>query len=254
MSRTSRWSPLAAIGVVAIVFAACGGSATPPPSSASSAAPPASTAPASQAAVVAYPADADAPCGTAPYAGTIKRITALDAQTVEFKLCASDVAFLPKIAFASFGIQDADWLLKHAPDKSYLTSTNGTGPYKLKSWDKGNRVVMEAFADYWGTKALTPNFELRWGDTSAARLIDLQSGNVDGIDNPGIEEIKTIKADSSLAFYGRDPMNVAYLGFNHSKAPWSDEKVRQAIAMGIDRDRIVKNFYPDGSLVANKFT
>ena len=257
MSRTTRWSPLAVFGVIAIVFSACSGS-TPSASSAPSSAPstaasqPAGSQPA--AAVVAYPADADAPCGTAPYAGTIKRITAIDAQTVEFKLCASDVAFLPKIAFASFGIQDGDWLLKHSADKSYLTTTNGTGPYKLKSWDKGNRVVMEAFADYWGDKALTPNFELRWGDTSASRLIDLQSGAVDGIDNPGIEEIKTIKADSSLAFFGRDPMNVAYLGFNRTKPAWSDEKVRQAIAMGIDRDRIVKNFYPDGSLVANKFT
>src|SRR5207247_11068361 len=131
---------------------------------------------------------------------------------------------------------------------------NGTGRYKLTTWDKGNRVVMEAFPDYWGTKALTPNFELRWGDTSASRLIDLQSGAVDGIDNPGLEEIATIKADSSLAFYGRAPMNTAYLGFNRSKAPWTDEKVRQAIAMGIDRDRIVKNFYPEGSVVATHFT
>jgi peptide/nickel transport system substrate-binding protein len=254
MSRSKGWSLLAFLGTAAIVFTACSGS-TPSASSAPPSTAPASQTTASQAATaVAYPTDADAPCGVAPYAGTIKRITAIDAQTVEFKLCASDVAFLPKIAFASFGIQDADWLSKHAPDKSYLTSTNGTGPYKLKSWDKGNRIVMEANPDYWGTKALTPNFELRWGDTSASRLIDLQSGAVDGIDNPGIEEIKTIKSDSSLAFYQRAPMNVAYLGVNRTKAPWTDEKVRQALAMGIDRDRIVKNFYPDGSVVATHFT
>jgi ABC-type transport system substrate-binding protein len=258
MSQTKRLSPLALMGAVAIVFGACTGATSPSPSSA-----PPSTAPSqatsSQAAsggpaLAAYPVDADAPCGVKPYAGTIKRITAVDAQTVRFDLCASDVAFLPKIAFASFEIQDGDWLLKHSKDKSYLTTTNGTGPYKLKSWDKGQRVVMEAFQDYWGTKALTANFELRWGDTAASRLVDLQSGAVDGIDNPGIEEIKTIKADSSLAFYGRQPMNVAYLGFQRKNAPWSDEKVRQAIAMGIDRDRLAKNFYPEGTLVANKFT
>jgi len=263
MSRSSSWSlKYSAIAAAfAILLAACGGATTSKaPSTAPSTAPVVSTAPATAApskaayAGLAYPAAGDAPCGVAPYAGTIKRITAVDRLTVEFQLCASDVAFLPKLAFASFGIQDADWLLANAPGKKYLTTTNGTGPYKLKSWDKGNRVVMEAFADYWGAKALTPNFELRWGPTAASRLIDLQSGAVDGIDNPGIEEIKTIKADPSLAFYGRDPMNVAYLGVNRSKAPWSDEKVRRALAMGIDRERIVKNFYPEGSLAAKKFT
>ncbi len=45
-----------------------------------------------------------------------------------------------------------------------------------------------------------------------------------------------------------------YVGINHSKAPWDDVNVRKAIAMGIDRERIVKNFYPEGSVVATHFT
>ncbi len=49
-------------------------------------------------------------------------------------------------------------------------------------------------------------------------------------------------------------MNTMYVGMNHSKAPWDDVNVRKAIAMGIDRDRIVKNFYPEGSVVATHFT
>ena len=262
MTRSPRWSLKYSVAAAsfAILLSACGGSTTSKaPSTAPSTAPvsqaPASVAPSVAAfAGLAYPASGDAPCGVAPYTGTIKKITAVDRLTVEFQLCAPDVAFLPKIAFSSFGIQDADWLAKHAPDKSYLTMTNGTGPYKLKTWDKGNRLVFEAFPDYWGTKALTPNFELRWSDTSAQRLLELNSGTIEGIDNPGLEEIPKIKADSSLAFYPRDPMNIMYIGMNRSKAPWSDENVRKAIAMGIDRERIVKNFYPEGSLVATHFT
>ena len=42
-----------------------------------------------------------------------------------------------------------------------------------------------------------------------------------------------------------------YLGLNNTYAPFDDEKVRQAIAMGIDRQRIVDNFYPPGSEVAS---
>jgi peptide/nickel transport system substrate-binding protein len=257
MSRTTRWSPLAMIGTVAIVFAACNGAASPSPS-ASATTP--STPPASQAASEApydgmvYPTTGEAPCGTAPYTGEFKKISALDAHTVEFQLCQPDVAFLSKVAFSAFGIQDSDYLDKHAADKSYLDQPNGTGPYKLKSWEKGQRMVFEANPNYWGTKALTPNLEFRWSDQAAQRWLELQSGNVDGIDNPGTDDIAAIKANSDVKFYAREGLNTFYIGMNVNNAPWDNENVRKAIAMGIDRESLVKNFYPEGSEVATHFT
>ncbi len=257
MSRTTRWSPLAMIGTVAIVFAACNGAASPSPS-ASATTP--STPPASQAASEApydgmvYPTTGEAPCGTAPYTGEFKKISALDAHTVEFQLCQPDVAFLSKVAFSAFGIQDSDYLDKHAADKSYLDQPNGTGPYKLKSWEKGQRMVFEANPNYWGTKALTPNLEFRWSDQAAQRWLELQSGNVDGIDNPGTDDIAAIKANSDVKFYAREGLNTFYIGMNVNDAPWDNENVRKALAMGIDRESLVKNFYPEGSEVATHFT
>jgi peptide/nickel transport system substrate-binding protein len=255
MTRSARM-PLrfAALLGSAAIIAACTGttpSASVAPASPTSAAPSGS---AEAFAGTAYPVEADAPCGVAPYGGTIKRITAVDRLTVRFDLCQSDVAFLPKIAFSSFGIQDSAYLAAHAPDKSYLTAPNGTGPYKLREWAKGNRLIFDAFDGYWGEKAKTKALELRWSDTSAQRLVELKSGTVDGIDNPGREEITTIKGDSTLAFFPRPAMNVAYVGFNRTVKPWDDENVRKAIGMGIDRDRVVTNFYPDTSEKASHFT
>ena len=147
-------------GIAAIVVTACGGAATPSASTGASAAAAPSTAPSAATSAApegsaeasgpppsaapaftgnAYPVDGDAPCGVAPYTGSIKRIVATDPYTVEFHMCAPDVAFLPKVAFSSFGIQDSDYVAAHAFDKSILTQPNGTGPYKLKQWDQGNR-------------------------------------------------------------------------------------------------------------------
>ncbi|HET7472272.1 MAG TPA: ABC transporter substrate-binding protein [Candidatus Limnocylindrales bacterium] len=258
MSRTSRWSPLAVIGSLAIVFAACNTAASPSPSASQGTSP--STAPASQPAstepftAASYPADADAKCGDASNTSEFKRIKALDANTVEFDLCAPDVAFLSKIAFSAFGIQDSAWLDTHAADKSYLQTANGTGPYSLKSWEKGQRITFTANPTYWGTKALTPNLEFRWSDQAAQRWLELQSGNVDGIDHPGTDDIAAIQADSNVKFYEREGLNTLYIGMNVLDKPWDNEKVRQAIAMGIDREQIVKNFYPAGSEVATHFT
>jgi peptide/nickel transport system substrate-binding protein len=258
MSRTTKWSPLAAIGTVAIVFAACSGSASPSPSSGAPSTAPttAASAPGSVAPYdgVVYPTTGEAPCGVKPYTGEFKKISALDAKTVEFQLCTPDVAFLAKVAFSAFGIQDSDYLDKHAADKSYLDKPNGTGPYILKSWEKGQRMVFEANPNYWGTKALTKNLEFRWSDQAAQRWVELQSGNVDGIDNPGTDDIAPIKANADVKFYAREGLNTFYIGMNDTVKPWDDENVRKAIALGINREQIVKNFYPEGSEVATHFT
>jgi len=244
--------------VVALLVAACSSSSpsqSPSQSQSETSAPTeaATTAPAAFTAM-AYPESGEAPCGVAPYTGNLKKISALDEHTVEFQMCNPEVAFLAKVAFAAFGISDADYLAAHAPDKSYLSEPNGTGPYKLKEWSRGNRVVLERNDDYWGDKALTPNVEFRWSDEAAARLLELQSGAVDGIDNPGTSDIETIKNDASLAFIPRAGLNILYLGMNVTMKPWDDVRVRQAIAMGIDRQQIVDNFYPPGSEVATHFT
>jgi ABC-type transport system substrate-binding protein len=255
-----KWSLPALVASLAIVAAACGGttpSASPAAPTQAPATPAPATEPPSQApdfTAMAYPETGEAPCGTAPYTGQFKKITAIDAQTVEFQLCYPDVAFLSKIAFSAFAIDDSDYLAAKAPDKSYLDQPNGTGAYTLTEWSKGNRMVMAANPKYWGEAPKTANLEFRWSAEAAQRWLELQSGSVDGIDNPGTDDIPNIKTDSSVSFYAREGLNTFYLGFNNTIKPWSNEKVRKAIALGIDRQRIVTNFYPEGSEVATHFT
>jgi len=48
--------------------------------------------------------------------------------------------------------------------------------------------------------------------------------------------------------------NILYLAMTNTFEPYDNQLVRQAIAMGIDRQRIVDNFYPEGSADADYFT
>jgi len=257
--------PLLAFGaVVAIVFAACAGAASPSPSASA----PGASVPASQEAStepftgLSYPESGEAPCGQteAPagfdkYAGNFKKLTATDAKTVTFDLCQPDVAFLSKIAFTSFAINDSDYLEKAAADGSIIEKPNGTGPYMLKEWVRGDHITMEANPNYSGpTPPKAPTLIFKWSAEAAQRLVELQSGSVDGIDNVGTTDFDTVKNDSSLQLIERPALNVFYIGMSNAYKPFDNEKVRQAVAMGIDRDRIIKNFYPPGSEVAAKFT
>jgi peptide/nickel transport system substrate-binding protein len=271
MSRSKRWSRLAPLGVLAIVFAACSGSASPSPSSAAPASQAAASQPAASTAASAAPFTGEAYPSTAvdctnlpkytsgansaTYTGIFKQITAVDRLTVKFDLCVPDVAFLSKIAFASNNIQDSDWLKAHAADKSIVhDQINGTAAYQVKEWVPGDHVTLEANPNYWGTKAKAQTVVVKWSTEATQRLQDLQAGTVDGIDNVAPDDFQTVQSDPNLQIIPRDALNILYLGFNVNQAPWNNEKVRQAVAMGLDRGRIASNFYPAGSEAADYFT
>jgi ABC-type transport system substrate-binding protein len=263
MTRRPKWLSLASLGAAAALVASVSAAGVAQ-SLSPSAAPypePLEQPPAPTADITEYPnygGDVDCEAGTfngLPYAGNLKKITAPDAQTVVFEFCNPNVAFLLQVAFASLGIDDAQYLIDHMADGSILEQPNGTGPYMLDSWERGNRLVMTANENYWGEhKALTPGLEFRWSDQSAQRLVELQAGAVDGIDNPGKDDLPAIEADSNVVLYPRAGMNTFYLGMNNRFEPWDDVRVRQAVAMGVDRQRLVDAFMPPGSEVASFFT
>ncbi|MBC8170678.1 MAG: peptide ABC transporter substrate-binding protein, partial [Anaerolineae bacterium] len=193
-------------------------------------------------------------CGAEGYTGNFKSIEAVDELTVKFTLCTPDPAFPSKVAFSAFQI---------APSE-HLTATNGggpelfqnpvgTGPYKLDTWTQGSEIVMTRNEDYWGDKALEPTLIFRWNADSTARLTELQAGTADGIDNVGPGDFPVVEGDANLALYTREGLNVFYLGFNNTVAPFDNVMVRQAIAYALDKERIVANFYPPGSSAATQF-
>lgn len=194
---------------------------------------------------------------TAPdceYGGEFKSIEAVDAKTVKFTLCYPDPALPSKVAFSSFAIQDKDYLDANSGDSVKMSEVpNGTGPYVVKAWNRGDSVVFEAFDGYWGTPALTKNLIFRWSEQSAQRLLELQAGTVNGIDNPGPDDMEAITADAKLKAYPRDGFNIFYVGFNNTIAPFDNPDFRKAIAYALDRQRIVDQFYAAGSSVANSF-
>jgi peptide/nickel transport system substrate-binding protein len=248
------WSKLAVLAAsTAIIVSACTGNA--PSTAPSAGASPTTAVSAAPYNGEAYPATAvDCANKPADYTGTISQIKALDKLTVEFDLCSPDVAFLSKVAFTSNNIQDSDWLKAHAPDKSYVQKTNGTGPYLVKEWVTGDHITLEANPNYWGTAPKSKTVVIKWSAEATQRLQELQSGQADGIDNVGTDDFPTVQADTNLKLYPREALNILYMGFNVADAPWDNEKVREAVAMGIDRDRIAKNFYPAGSEAAKYFT
>jgi len=138
------------------------------------------------------------------YGGNLKSLEALDEMTVKFTLCAPDPAFLAKIAVPAFSILDKDYLDSIGGDAAKLNDAPvGTGPYVVKEWVRGDHITFVPNPNYWGPAPANKEFILRWNKEAAARLLDLQSGNISGMDNVGTDDFPTVEADPNLALYPR---------------------------------------------------
>ena len=246
MKHKFTYSLMAGLMVLSMLLAAC---AQQPAATEAPTEPPAATE------VPFEPMSVSAP--DCEYGGLIKTIEAVDQYTVKFTMCVPDPAFQSKIAFSVFGIQPAEYLEATGgggTGSALLEKPVGTGPYKVSEWKRGDELVFVRNEDYWGDKAKSQTLVFRWGSEAAQRLLELQAGTVDGIDNPGPDDFETIRNDANLQLIEREALNIFYVGMNNTYPPFDNELVRQAIAIGIDRQRLVDNFFPVGTQVASHFT
>jgi ABC-type transport system substrate-binding protein len=250
-----RW--LALVAVLALVAAACAGTeggdtTTTAGEEATTTAPEETT---TSVATTEAPSDLLVlDSGGCDYGGKIATIEATSPTEVVFTLCSTDPAFLAKLAFIPFAVQPSEHL--EATGGSPLENPVGTGPFMLPEggWARGTEIVFEANPDYWGEAPAYNTLVFRWREDSTARITELTSGNADYITNLAASDYATIEGDANLQLLVDENPNVFYLGFNNRFEPFNNEQVRQAVSMGIDRQRIIDTFYPEGSAVADYFT
>jgi len=184
-------------------------------------------------------------------------VFARDASTVVFELCDADPAFLSKIASPALAIDDTAWLQGHidptAQQQAILTQVNGTGPYRLDAWDGSGDITLSRYDGYWGTPALTPSIIFVGEEDAGQRFSKLREGSVDAVDELAPGDVEAAQANPDLTITPRQGLNTAYIGFDNRFAPFDNETVRRAIALGIDRAAIVDASFPPGTQLATHF-
>ena len=187
------------------------------------------------------------------YGGNLKSVEAVDELTVVITLCNTDALFEQKAASLGLSIHPSEYVNATGGEGDLLTHAIGTGPLKLVNWDQGNEIVFERYDDYWGEPSIEQTVILRWNSEAAARATELRAGTIDGMKfaNPG--DIPVFRADPNFNLIDIPPLTGVYVAMSNYFEPLNDVRVRKAIAMGIDRQRIVDNFFPPGSPLTPDF-
>jgi peptide/nickel transport system substrate-binding protein len=122
---------------------------------------------------------AQTPVGSAirQYSEVVDKVEIVDDYTVIFKLKAPFTPFLMSLSHTWGSIVNQKAV--EAGGESYGMNPVGTGPFKFKSWNKGDRIVLERNDDYWGKKPAYKELVMRAVAESINRTIELESGAVD---------------------------------------------------------------------------
>ena len=148
----------------------------------------------------------------------------------------------------------------------YNRNPVGTGPYILKLWTAGDRLVLERNPDYWNKDRIyLDRIVLKPLPDSQSRFASLQSGEADVIwdDEYDADNIQKAQKDSKLTVHTYVGSGAAVYAFNTKAPPFDDMRVRQALVMAIDRKKMSQavtnglsrpttNPYGDGSWVKCK--
>ncbi|MBW6400677.1 ABC transporter substrate-binding protein [Roseomonas sp. HJA6] len=146
----------------------------------------------------------------------------------------------------------------------------GTGPFRLVSHAPGDRIVVERNAQYWGPKPHWASVTYRMITNDAARTAALLSGDVDFIDQISTSDLERVRHDSRFHVAETTSLRVMYITLDGTREPpvpllaaanggaldrnpLAEPRVRQALAMAIDRHQLVERVMEGAALATTQF-
>ncbi len=181
---------------------------------------------------------------------------------IEIQLEAPDAVLPAKLQYVV--MMNKAWCEKHNVSKPQdfnakqetfaVRNANGTGPYQLERFEPDARVLLKRHAAWWGTG------QARHGQveqvsfvtirSDATRLAALQSGEVDVVLDPPVQDMARLKTDPKLSLISTTDMGQQYLTFDQSRDelpgsdvqgrnPFKDLRVRQAVYHAINLPLII---------------
>lgn len=166
---------------------------------------------------------------------SIASVAAPDPKTVILTLASRDSNLL-------YGLTNrAGAVLKKDTDPASLADEpNGSGPFTVQSWQRGSAITLARNDRYWGDKAKLQTIVLHYiPDPNAA----------DNAETTGDTDVQTAPDPTLLDPFTTDPdftvqedvtSDKFVLGFNHSRGPLADARVRTAIRQAIDKNGLIQ--------------
>ncbi len=182
------------------------------------------------------------PATRAPFRFLIDRITSVtvvDPMTIRLTTAAPFGPLLAHLTHSAIGMQSPTAIRRTGVD--YPRHPVGTGPFKFKEWVRGDRVSVTRNDDYWGEKAFVDEVQFRVIPEDGARVLALEGGSIHVAVRVPPREIDRLKGHRDLGVVVSESLRTIFVGFNVTRPPFNDRRLRQALNYAINKRAIVSS-------------
>ena len=144
---------------------------------------------------------------------------------------------------------------KHGKEWTRAEHIAGNGAYKMREWKPQSRIVLEKSPDYYGAQDVQLDKVIYYvSEDKNAELQRYRAGELDWTADVPNDQIKWLQENLSDELHIYNYLGTFYFGYNLTKPPFKDNpKLREALSLVIDRERIVKNITASGEKPAYGF-
>jgi dipeptide transport system substrate-binding protein len=172
----------------------------------------------------------------------LESVEKVDDMTVKIKLKRKEAPFLANLAmpFASIMSKEyADKLQAEGKMNQLNQMPLGTGPFAFVGYQQDAVIRYKAHPDFWGGKQKIDDLVFAITTDAAVRFQKLQAGECHLMPYPNAADVEAMKADPNLKVMEQAGLNVAYLAYNTTQAPFDKVEVRKALNKAINKQAIV---------------
>jgi peptide/nickel transport system substrate-binding protein len=171
----------------------------------------------------------------------------VDDYTVAFHLDAPNGNFPYAVSIDNYNAVILPASYKGDYEKSWI----GTGPFKMESYKPKASATLVRNDGYWGRKALPDRVELIFYGDLQPRILALQAGEVDLLDGIPIDLSRSLESNPKISILKVKTSAHRQLHMRCDTAPFTDKRVRQALALTLDRNKLVKGLSRGLATVGN---
>lgn len=190
----------------------------------------------------------------------VEKVEAVDETTVRFVMKNPDPNLLYNLSSSFMSIPNPA-VVTELGENYGITEAVGTGPFRLESFTLGQETVLVRNDDYAWPSSLAENqgpphiarLTFREIPEDSTAFLELKSGGVDALLSLPTDYLAEIVAQPNLALAKTPGQEVYYMPINVTKEPFTDIRVREAAALAINQDEILKNVFSNYGAVAHNF-
>ena len=144
----------------------------------------------------------------------------------------------------------ADKMMKAGTPEKVDFEPVGTGPFQLVAYQKDANIRFQAHPQYWAGKAPIDNLVFAITPDASVRYQKLKAGECHVMPYPNPADLEAMKKDPAVNLLQKEGLNVGYLAYNASMAPFDNVKVRKALNMAINKQAILDAVFQGAGKVA----